>query len=217
MIHRSPAVQAALPGSAARPDLVLPGARDGYSFLELLFALGLIATLSGMAIPALMTALDEQRAAGAVRYLAMRIQRVRVEAVSRGANTAIRFEPLGADYAYRAYVDGDGDGVRSDDIADGVDRALGPSERLSDSFAGVEFGVLPELPPVEPGGAPPGNDPIRFGASDVLSYSALGTSSSGSLYVLGRGRTQYVIRVFGDTGRTRILRFEVRSRQWTNI
>jgi type II secretory pathway pseudopilin PulG len=216
MIHRSPAVQAALQADA-RPDLVLPGARNGYSLLELLFALGLIATLSGMAIPSLMTALDEQRTVGAVRYLAMRIQRARVEAISRGANTAIRFVPLGAGYAYRAYVDGDGDGVRSDDIADDVDRPLGPLERLSDNFAGVEFGVLPGLPPVEPGGALPGSDPIRFGTSDVLSYSALGTSSSGSLYVLGSGRTQYVIRVFGDTGRTRILRFEVSSRQWTNI
>jgi hypothetical protein len=45
-------------------------------------------------------------------------------------------------------------------------------------------------------------------------YSPTGTSSSGSVYICGRSKTQYVIRILGDTGRTRILRFDAPSGQW---
>ena len=122
--------------------------------------------------------------------------------------------PVGTGYSYATYVDGNGDGVRTADISNAVDRPLGAVEQLGDVFPGVDFGALPGLPSVDPGGTPPGSDPIRLGASDILSFSAMGTSSSGSVYIRGRGAAQYVIRVFGETGRTRILRFDVSTRQW---
>lgn len=189
-------------------------ARNGYSLLELLFTVGALTTLAGIAIPPLLAALDEQRAAGAVRYLSTRIQRARMEAVSRSANVAIRFVQAGTDFSYRVYADADGDGVRTDDVTNGIDQPLGVAERLSDNFNGVDFGVLPGLPPVEPGSPAPGTDPIKLGISNLLSYSSIGASSSGSLYIRGRGSAQYVIRILGDTGRVRILKFDPRLRQW---
>src|SRR6266487_3846218 len=45
-------------------------------------------------------------------------------------------------------------GVRTRDILRGTDWPLGPSERLPDQFAGVDFGVRPGLPPVDSGPAP---------------------------------------------------------------
>ena len=158
--------------------------------------------------------MDDYRTAGAARYITARIQRIRMEAVSRSTKTALQFTHTGSSYSYGSYMDGNGDGVRTMDIRDGIDRPLGAIERLSDNFSGVEFGLLPGLPPVERGSAPPGIDPIKLGVSNILSYSATGSSTSGSLYLLGRARAQYVVRIFGDTGRTRTLRFDPDAGRW---
>jgi type II secretory pathway pseudopilin PulG len=191
---------------------VLP---DGYSLIELVFAICLMTTLTGMALPEFQGAIDDARAAGAARYLVSRVQQARFEAASRSANVALQFVPGPNGYSYAAYGDGNGDGVRTQDIRSGVDVRLGPSEYLSDNFPGVTFDVLPGLPPVEPGTPAPGADPVKLGVANLLSFSAVGTSSTGSLYIRGRGTTQYAIRVFGGTGRTRLFKFNARSRTWT--
>jgi hypothetical protein len=85
---------------------------------------------------------------------------------------------------------------------------------LPDKFSSADIGVLAGLPAVESGGAPPGTDPLKLGVSNSASFSPLGTSSSGSVYVKGRGRTQYVVRLYGETGRTRILKFNVQRNLW---
>ena len=89
-------------------------------------------------------------------------------------------------------------GLRTREIQDGVDRPIGAAERLSNYFAGVDFGIAPGLPAIERGGTRPGTDPIKLGTSNILTFSALGTSSSGSLYV--RGRTWCAIRHSGSRG-----------------
>ena len=188
----------------------------GFTAIELLFAVGMLVTIGGMAAPPILRSLDDYRATGAARYVAARLQRARMEAILRSADVAVRFVALPAGYAFAAYVDGNGDGVLSRDIATSVDQSLGPPERLIDTFTGVEFGAEAGLPPVDPGGSPPGADPIRLGTSNMASFSAMGTSSSGSLYIRSRTR-QLVVRIYGDTGKTRILRFDPQARQWKPV
>jgi len=190
---------------------------SGSTVLEVLFVSGVMATLGGIAVPQALTALDDIRAAGAARYLAGRLQRARMEAVMQSADVAIRFTQDAAGYSYAMYVDGNRNGVRSTDITKSVDRELAPAERLSDHFPGVAFGALPNLPPVDAGGTPPGTDPVRLGASNMASFSGNGTSSTGTLYVRGRGASQYAVRIYGETGKTRVLKFEVRTRKWTPL
>ena len=207
----------------SRPSVLTPerlrsiGNAAGVSALELLFVTGLIATVGGIAVPPALEALDEHRAAGAARYLSSRLQRARMEAVLRSRDVAVRFAESDGGYTFATFVDGNGNGVLADDIRRGIDAPLGEPERVSDNFRGVDFGALPDLPPVEPGGTAPGDDPIRLGASNAVTFTAGGTSSSGSVYVLGRGRRQFVIRIYGETGKTRVLRFEATSRQWRTI
>ena len=114
----------------------------------------------------------------------------------------------------RLFQDGNGNGVRTRDIQRGADRQIQAPERLRDQFTGIDFGTLPGLPPIDPAGSPPGDDPIRLGSSDILTFSALGTSSSGSLYIRGRRTAQYVIRILGESGKTRLLKFDSNARQW---
>lgn len=186
---------------------------SGYSLIELVFAMALIATVSGVAVPELLTGLDDHRTSGAARYLSARVQRTRMEAITRSKEVALRFAEVDGRYVYTPYVDGNGDGVRNRDIKSGVDRPIGPPEMLADLFTGVDFGVLAGLPAVEPGAPPPGDDPIKLGASNLLSFSANGTSSSGSLYLRGRS-AQYVIRIYGVTAKTRVLKFRPDGVQW---
>jgi hypothetical protein len=188
------------------------GVSCGYVFVELLLVCGLLATLAGMAIPELRTAMDDYQTAGAARYLSARLQRTRMEAVKRSSDVALRFVQVNGGWSYAVYVDGNRNGVRTVDIDRRIDWLLSPAERLSDQFAGVDIGVLSNLPGVD-GGPPPGADPLKLGSSNLLTFSAAGTSSSGSVYIRGQN-AQYVVRVFGETGRTRVLKFLARTRQW---
>jgi hypothetical protein len=186
----------------------------GYSLLDLLFAVGLAVALTGIAIPQVLPGLDDLRTAGAARYIAARLQHARMEAVRRSAAVAIQFVAANNGFSYGTYLDGNANGVRTREIVSGVDQRIGSLERLEDQFPGVDFGALPGLPSVDAGGQPPGNDPVRLGAGNMASFSSTGTASSGSLYIRGRQGAQYVVRIYGDTAKTRILKFDSRSRTW---
>jgi type II secretory pathway pseudopilin PulG len=186
----------------------------GFTLLELLFAAMLAVVLMAMSAAVVARELEKYRTVGAVRYVATRLQRARMHAVARGANAAVRFTALAPGFVYAVYGDGNGDGVRSADIESGVDSQLLPRERLSDQFPGVDFGALPGLPAVDASSTPPGSDPVRLGSARMASFTPLGTSSSGSLYILGPHASQYVVRLFGETGKTRILKFNTSTQQW---
>lgn len=185
-----------------------------FSLLDTMFALGLAATLGSMAVPQAGASLERVRARAAARYVATRLQQTRMEAITRGTSTAIRFVAGAGGYNLTSYIDGNRNGVLSRDILSGVDRAWGAVETLRDRFSGVEFGARTALPPVDPTGTPPGTDPIRLGSSDMVVFTPAGTATPGSLYLLGSQQIQYAVRVFGETGKTKVLEFEARSGQW---
>jgi type II secretory pathway pseudopilin PulG len=185
--------------------------------IDLAVAVGLMATATATALPRMLTGLDEARVAGAARYLSARFYDTRIEAVTRSAEVALRFTPTNAGYVYAVYADGNGNGVLTRDIQGNIDRQIHPPEQLSSQFTGVDFGTLPGLPAIDAGSPAPGDDPIRFGVSNMVSFSALGSSSSGTLYVRSRGSAQYAVRVIGATAKVRIFRFDARSRRWNPL
>src|SRR3989449_7336459 len=166
----------------------------GYSLVEVMFVAGLVATGSALAVPQILASLDDMRAIGATRYLSVRLQRARGEAVMRSTDVAMQFVPVAGGYRFAVYVDGNRNGIRSRDIEQGVDRRLGGVERLGDSFNGGEFGAIPGLPAVDPGGTGPGDDPIRLGPSGFATFTARGTATPGSLDIRGSRGAQYGIR-----------------------
>ncbi len=134
----------------------------------------------------------------------------------RSTDVGLQFVVDTAGDSYAMYVDGNGDGVLTGDIQRGTDRMLLPPEHLRDNFPGVAFEVPAGLPPVESGAVTDG-DPLKLGSSNLLSFSAHGTSSSGSVYIRGRSGAQYVIRAYGQTGKVRALKFDVRTRRWNPL
>jgi type II secretory pathway pseudopilin PulG len=189
---------------------------SGYTVLEVIFVAALMVTLSGIALPQTLTTLDDVRAFGATRYISARLYRARMEAVMRSTSVAIQFSRTAAGYSYGVFQDGNGNGVLTNEIKSGVDRRLSAAESLRDNFKGIDFGAVPGLPAIDPGGTPPGNDPIRLGISSILTFTARGSSSTGTVYIRGGG-AQYAVRVFGDTGKSRMLKFNHRTGRWSPI
>ena len=185
--------------------------------LELVFTAGLLSTVAAMALPSFDRAIADARALGAARYVAGRLREARMEAVKRSANTAVRFASGDDDYAFSVHLDGNGDGVRRQDIDRGIDVELRPPERLATHFRHVEFGAFEDVPAPDTGSTPPGDDPIRIGSTDLLAFTPLGTATPGSLYLRGSGGVQYAVRVLGGTGRVRILVFDRARRRWRTL
>ena len=188
--------------------------RAGYTLIELVFAVGLTVVLAGTATPIWSNATDRARALAAARYVAARLQYVRMEAVKRSAYVGVRFlrESTGA-YRMTLFADGNGNGLRAADIGRGIDEAIQPDDRLEDRFAGVRFGVLDGVVEMDsPALLSP--DPIQIGRTDLVSFSPAGTATSGTLYISGRGNRQLAVRILGATGRVRVLEYHADSTRW---
>jgi Tfp pilus assembly protein FimT len=184
----------------------------GFTLLELLLSIAVGVAITTISVPMTNHIVDEVRAAGAARYVAGRIMRIRLEAVRQSRAVALRFVKDGDDYTYTMYADGNGNGIRTADIEDGIDQPLGSPERIGDKFAGVRF-VLGEGVTDLDGAKNADPNGVRIGKSGILTMSRDGTATSGTLYLRGRGG-QYAVRVLGATGRTRVLLFESGAGTW---
>jgi prepilin-type N-terminal cleavage/methylation domain-containing protein len=184
----------------------------GFSLLELLLVMAIMATLSVVSIPLTAAALDEVRTAMAARYLEGRIMNARMTAIRRSTKVALRFEASDGDYRYGEYSDGNGNGVRSAEIASGLDPEIAPAESLGSRFPGVTFGLQAGMADVD-GDRSTATDGVRVGSSRILTLGPDGTATSGTLYIRGR-RGQFAVRILGVTGRTRVLRLHPGTGQW---
>jgi len=187
---------------------------EGYSVLELLMVVSVSIVISGAAIPLANNGVDRTRAAGAVRYVAGRMASARFEAVRRSAYVAIQFVQHGDGFWLRTYVDGNRNGVLSGDITRGIDTPLTPDERLDHHFSGITFGILPNVTGLDPGQPFNAGDPVQIGSSTLLSFSPLGSSTSGTLFIRGQRGTQFAVRVLGATCRTRTFEFYFGEARW---
>lgn len=193
------------PGSASR--------ERGLTLVELLFTLAIAATVMTMAIPEGVRARDEYRTRGAAQYLASRLAQARLGAIRGSRFVGLRFESAGADYAFRSVADGNGNGLKTAEILAGTDPSLTTPEQLDNKFVGVAFGILPGVPDAD-GQHVDSPDGVRVGTAGILSMNPNGSSSSGTMYVHGRERSQYAVRVLGATGRVRVLKYVESLRRW---
>jgi hypothetical protein len=171
--------------------------------------------MGGMAAPMIGRAMERERTIIAAQYLAGQMQRARMESLKRARSVAVRIELVGDRCRLQLFADGDGDGVLQADIDLGVDPALAPPEILDVHARDVSLRI--NQPVTDAGGAgllSPGDDPLRIGGTALLSFSPFGGATAGTVYVAARRGPQMAIRVFGGTGRVRILTFDAQARQW---
>lgn len=189
----------------------------GFQLLELIVALALAGILAAVSIPALVNWSAGLRVRMAGAEVAAALQTARLTAVRLRANLAVKFETeASGEVTYALYRDGDGDGVRNDDIARGVDPLVRPPQPLDHFGRWVRFGFPPGSPPRDPGGRRLTrlDDPIRFNRSDLASFSPLGTATPGTVYITDGRRHLAAARVTSRSGRIRVLEYDPEVERW---
>jgi hypothetical protein len=185
---------------------------SGRTFIEMLVVVGILGTGVATVVPALRAYGVEGHIVGAGKIFKEEFWKARSTAMRLNVQTAIRFEHLDDGPSFSVYADGNGNGVRAADIRAGIDRLVSGPIPLSGGAPGVRIGINPNVPAVPPEtGTLDGEDPIRFGSSDMLSFSPLGTATPGTFYLAGEG-VQAAVRVTGGTARVRMLLN--RGRRW---
>lgn len=188
------------------------GAR-GAALVDVIFTCSFIALLAAVAIPSVHASRERDAAVMAARYVASKLQLLRIEAMRRNVVVAMRLDPLDIG-RFAMYFDGDGDGVSQHDVASGVDPALEDASHVTAQFPRVGLRIPITVPaPDGVGVLTADSDPVRIGNSNFVSFGPLGTSTSGTIYIAGAG-TQLCVRIFGATARIRVLRFDRATGSW---
>lgn len=187
-------------------------AERGFSLLEATVALGIVLVMAAVAAPSFQARFADAHLVGAGQQFKSSFRLAWSIAVRSGAYTAIRFERLDDGRAfYSLYADGNANGVLSADIERGLDRRIAGPYPLSGGAPGVSVGINPGVPNLPPESGLLAGDAIRFGRSDMLSFSPLGTATPGTFYLKGES-AQAAVRVNGGSARVRLMLF--RGGRW---
>lgn len=187
----------------------------GASLADLLVVMGLAALVSATTLPVVAGALQYERALLGAQFVAARAQSARLEALRRGATVALRIHQLPDDVEVQTFVDGNGNGVLTREVDRGIDLPVQPPDRLRAHLNDVTLRVNQRVPDIGgEGWIESGSDPVRIGRSTLMSFSATGTATSGTLYVAAPRGPQFAVRVTGPTGRIRVLRFNAGAQAW---
>ncbi len=191
------------------------GVARGAALIDIVVATSLIVVMAAIAVPVLGGTIDRERTIVGAQYLAGQLLRARLESLKRARAVAVRLEVVGDRTKLRLFADGNGNGVLQRDIDRGIDPPLTPPGWLDDQARDISLRVNQPITDVAGGAAiAPGDDPLRIGNTALLTFSPLGSASSGTLYIAAPRGPQIAIRVFGATGRVRVLMFDARTRQW---
>ena len=187
----------------------------GVSLFEVLLALTAVAWTLVIATPGVMRLRQEVSLRSAVHEASVAFYLARSYAISRSRNVGLKFRKNGDRWEWALYADGNGNGVRTAEIASGVDRYLGLSYPWSrnDVFPGIMTGT--RVPDPSGGFLDHIDDPIRFNSSDICSFSAMGECTPGSVYLWDAHDGMAVLRVFGGTAKLRCLYYRRGERGWT--
>jgi hypothetical protein len=191
------------------------GAARGAALIDIIFASALCVVMMAIAVPVVGGTLDRERTIVGAQYLAGQLQVARLDSLKRARAVAVRLEIVGDRTQLQLFADGDGDGVLQRDIDRGIDPPLTTPGWLDDQARGVSLRVNQAIRDVA-GSAniAPGDDPLRIGNTALLTFSPVGSATNGTLYVAAHRGPQMAIRVFGATGRVRVLMFDAQTRQW---
>lgn len=162
----------------------------------------------------------QARAAAGARLLAQQLHALRWESVAASRGAGILFERSAARrWSWVVAADGNANGVRASEIRAGIDPVVAGPYDLAAETGGARLGFpgagpFPGIPPAG-GVIAQLDDPVKFGSSDLVAFSPLGTSSTGTLYVTDGRQALFAVVLFGRSGRLRVWRWDDRSRRWT--
>lgn len=173
----------------------------GFSLVEMLIVVAILMILGAVTAPSLRAYAVRSSLQAGARIFQGEFRRARSVAVRSGRQTAIRFETSPAGPVFSVYADSSWNGVLSSEIASGRDRRIAGAFALTGGAPDVRVAILPGTPAIPPErGLLSTDDPIRFGRSNLLSFSPDGTATPGTFYLATRF-DQAAVRVAPATAR----------------
>ena len=142
--------------------------RNGYTLIELLIVVAIIGMIVGVTVPNFMSMRRRMAVRAAAGELRSVFHLVRMRAIARGVNTGVKFLMQDGTWHFATYEDGDGDGVRNDDIKKGVDRLVARPRVLFAHSRIVTIG-MPDFPFKDPDGDKV-KSPVTFNQSSLCSF-----------------------------------------------
>lgn len=187
----------------------------GFSLAEVSTVIAIIGIISLVAVPAFAGHRRRLAVVAAADTIRSIFREVRSRAIARDRNTGVKFTNTATGWIYAFYNDGNGDGVRNDDIKSGVDfRTDGPYP-LATQLQRVTISVgNTRIKDPDGDWLQPGDSPVQFGRSTIASFSSIGSGTPGTIYVTDSASSVYAIRVLGSSGRVRILKYDSKRGKW---
>jgi hypothetical protein len=194
-------------------------AKEGFQVLELLGVAVIVGVTAVLLLPGLLRFSRSVRLDFAASEVMGALRLARSHAVRYSTKVGVKFrEDSRGRISFTIYRDGDGDGVLNRDIDSGVDPQLAPSRQLIHMGQQIRFGFPRGPAPRDPGDPRRRlnrlDDPIRFNRSDLASFNHLGGSTPGSVYLTDGLYHLAVVRVFGFTGKVKVMRYDPETETW---
>jgi hypothetical protein len=196
----------------------MTNSHQGFQIAELVVSLAVLSLLLMLGVPALLHFSSGLRLRLAAAELEAALRSTRSMAIRLDTEVAVKFRPRAdGTYTWAVYRDGNGNGVLNRDITSGADPLVTQPRVLEELGNRMRFGFPPgraPRDPSDPGKRLTASDPIRFNQSDLASFGPLGTSTPGSLYVTDGQSKLMAVRVFGRTGKVKIIAYDFDAEIW---
>ena len=188
----------------------------GFSFLEIIAVVAIIGIIAIASAPAFANYRRNASMKAEVAELRGILRSVRSRAIMRGAHAGVKFTRAGNTWVYSLYDDGNDNGIRTSEITSGIDRRYAGPSMLMPQFNIAGIALLPATirdPDGDP--LPPTASAVQFGPSTICSFSPTGAATSGTIYITDGAGQLCALRVYGASGRVRMLRYDSARRRWS--
>lgn len=189
--------------------------QQGTTLIEILVVIVIIGILVLCAVPAFANYRRQSSVMAAANEMRGMLRSVRSRAIARGRNAGVKFVKSGNDWTYTLYDDGNGNGIANADITRKIDkRYFGPAVVMP-SFRTASISLLPKTIK-DPDGDKllPTDNALQFGNSTICSFSDLGSGTAGTIYISDGVSNLFCVRVYGASGKVRILRYDAGKQKW---
>lgn len=188
----------------------------GVTLAELLVVLTIAGIAALVSVPTLAEVAAQSTLRSASQDVSTLLSRARSLAAAERVDVGVRWISTGNDLEVATYIDGNGNGILSADIARGTDVLVDGPFSMVGRWPGVTFSILPADFVLGPDDGPVGNldDPLRFGRSNICTFSPTGHASPGSLWISNGKSRQAVVRVSPGSGRIQVFEWARATGKW---